>query len=84
MKDYYWIVSVLFKTGEKVSGLKTAVIAGGLYEAVQIAGAEAAEYKTRSAADEYFMTDIGITDDNMVPPEGWWPDPIAEPEDWPK
>lgn len=84
MKDYYWIVSVLFKTGDKVIGLKTAVLACGIVEAVQMAAAVARNYRSRSSADAFWITDIGIADDELEPPEGWWSDPLAEPEDWPE
>lgn len=84
MKDYYWIVSVLFKTGDKVIGMKTAVLAGGLWEAVRMAIDVAGDYRSRLSADAFWITEIGIADDELEPPEGWWSDPLAEPEDWPE
>lgn len=84
MKDYYWIVSVLFKTGDKVIGLQTAVLASGLTEAVKVAADAARDYRSRSSADAFWMTNIGIAESCFVFPEGWWEDPLAEPEDWPE
>lgn len=83
MDEKTWIVSVLFKGGTEVVGMCTSVKAPDVTKASIRGDLAANRHAKKNSFEKYAITNVGIADNYMAPPEGWWEDPLADPkEDW--